>query len=170
MEHPEHPIAPACALSQGQSSVFRQVLDSTAEAVASEHRRAVLAQRIRAQTGLDDAALARLVRRFYAQASKDPDLGPIFAAHVVDWEAHYARMVDFWASVALLAGRYHRNALQAHRPLELQPAHFTRWLALFDQTLQEEVSPLARQHLLDIAQRIAATLRSRLCAPAADER
>jgi len=158
-----HPDSSASARSHGQTSVFRQVLDSTAEAVAPEDRRGALAEQIRERTGLDDAVLERVVRRFYALARNDSELGPIFAAHVVDWQAHYVRMVDFWASVALLAGRYHRNALQAHRPLGLQPEHFTRWLALFDQTLQEEVSPLARQHLFDIAQRIAATLRSRLC-------
>ncbi|MGC9162595.1 MAG: group III truncated hemoglobin [Thiomonas sp.] len=145
------------------TSLFRRVLDATPDGVEPRDRRDVLARQLREQTGLDDAVLERLVRRFYAMAQQDAALGPLFAAHVGDWEMHYSRMVDFWASVGLLAGRYHRNALQAHRPLGLRSAHFARWLELFDQALQMEVSPQARAHLLVIAQRIAATLRSRLC-------
>ena len=158
-----HPTASRITTPESQQSLFRQVLDATPAEIAPEDRRSALAEQLRTQTGLDERALDRLVRRFYAHARLDPDLGPMFEAHVADWEAHYARMVDFWASVGLLAGRYHRNALQAHRPLPLHPAHFARWLDLFDQTLQEEVSPAARAHLMTIAQRIAATLNSRLC-------
>lgn len=159
----DHPTAFQNTGPENEKSRFRQILDSGSLPDAPRDRRADLARQLREQTGLDDAALDRVVRRFYAHARLDPDLGPLFSAHVTDWEAHYARMVDFWASVGLLAGRYHRNALQAHRPLTLRPAHFARWLALFDQTLQEEVSPSAHQHLMTIAQRIAATLSSRLC-------
>lgn len=128
-----------------------------------DDQRAALARELRQRTGLDEAVLARLVRGFYARARVDPELGPIFAAHVADWPAHEARLVDFWASVALMAGRYHRNALSAHRPLALRDEHFERWLALFDATLREEFSASARDHLLTIATRIAATMRTRLC-------
>lgn len=159
----EHPTAFQTTEPDGEKSRFRQILDGMSGSVEPSDRRGDLARQLREQTGLDDAVLERVVRRFYAHARLDPDLGPLFSAHVTDWEAHYVRMVDFWASVGLLAGRYHRNALQAHRPLALRPAHFDRWLALFDQTLQEEVSPPARQHLMTIARRIAATLSSRLC-------
>ncbi|OYV37289.1 MAG: Globin [Thiomonas sp. 20-64-5] len=160
----KHPTAIQPTVPEGGCSLFRQVLDATPGSIEPQDRRSELARQLREQTGLDEAGLERLVRRFYAHARLDPDLGPMFSAHVSDWEAHYARMVDFWASVGLLAGRYHRNALQAHRQLTLRPAHFARWLELFDQTLQEEVSPQARQHLIVIARRIAATLSSRLCA------
>lgn len=161
-----HPNGNPNTPPEGEQSLFRQILDETPDAVDPSDRRAVLAQQLRAQTGLDDAALDRLVRRFYSLARVDPDLGPIFNAQVADWEAHFARMVDFWASVSLLAGRYHRNALEAHRALDLRPEYFERWLGLFDQALQEEVSPPAREHLLTIARRIAANLSSRLCANA----
>ncbi|MGC8806852.1 MAG: group III truncated hemoglobin [Thiomonas sp.] len=158
-----HPTAIQNPEPEGGRSLFRKVMDDAGDSVAPLDRRGELARQLRERSGLDEAALERVVRRFYAHARIDPDLGPMFSAHVADWETHYARMVDFWASVALLAGRYHRNALQAHRPLALRPMHFERWLALFDQTLQEEVSPQAHQHLMSIAQRIAATLSSRLC-------
>lgn len=159
----KHPTAIQTTEPEGGRSLFRRVLDNAPESIEPRDRRNELARQLREQTGLNEAVLGRLVRRFYAHARLDPDLGPMFSAHVTDWESHYARMVDFWASVGLLAGRYHRNPLQAHRVLPLQAAHFARWLDLFDQTLQEEVSPQARQHLMIIARRIAATLSNRLC-------
>lgn len=152
-----------------EPSLFRQILDDAGDRIDPDSRRAELARQLREQTGLDEQALGRLVRRFYASAHQDPELGAIFEAHVADWEAHFARLLDFWASVGLLAGRYHRNALAAHRPLQLQPMHFERWLALFEQALRHEVSPQATEHLMTIARRIAATLQSRLCADAAIE-
>lgn len=158
-----HPTAIQTTEPEGVHSLFRQVLDAAPAAMEPQDRRTELARQLRERTGLDEIVLDRLVRRFYMDARLDPDLGPIFSAHVTDWELHFARMVDFWASVGLLAGRYHRNALQAHRVLPLQAAHFARWLELFDQALQQEVSPQARLHLMTIARRIAATLSSRLC-------
>jgi hypothetical protein len=41
--------------------------------------------------------ISRLVRTFYARARKDPLLGPIFDAHVVDWDAHFVQMINFWS-------------------------------------------------------------------------
>lgn len=159
----EHATAIPAEEPASRRSQFRQELDTLSETSEPQDRRGALAARLRAQTGLNEAVLDQVVRAFYARVRLDPDLGPIFDAHIDDWEAHFERMVDFWASVALLAGRYHRNALQAHRPLPLQAAHFERWLALFDQTLQQETTPAGRQHLMEIAQRIAGTLGSRLC-------
>ena len=158
----KHPTAIQTTEPGDGLRLFQKVHDAPVS-MAPQDRRSGLTRQLREQTGLDEASLERVVRRFYAHARLDPDLGPLFSAHVADWEAHYTRMVDFWASVGLLAGRYHRNALEVHRPLALRPMHFERWLVLFDQTLQEEVSPQARQHLMTIAHRIAATLNSRLC-------
>ena len=159
----KHATAVDVQTPQDPLNLYHAVRESVMVQDDAGSRRAALADGLRQRTGLDDAALQRVVHSFYARARLDPDLGPIFAAHVADWQAHEARMVDFWASVALLAGRYHRNALQAHKPLDLRQAHFTRWLELFDQTLAAEVTPQAREHLLAIAQRIATTLRHRLC-------
>lgn len=147
----------------GSLNLYHDVREAVIADAGAAGRRAALANALRQRTGLDEIALQRLVHSFYARARVDPELGPLFTAHIADWPAHEARMIDFWASVALLAGRYHRNTLQAHRPLQLRGAHFDRWLALFDETLRQEVSPQAHEHLLAIAQRIAATLRSRLC-------
>lgn len=121
-------------------------------------RRAALVAEIAARTGLDQAALERLVRAFYAMARQDPLLGPVFA-HVTDWEAHIERITAFWSSVALMSGRYHGNPLRAHFPLGLTPEHFERWLVLFERTAEVECTPEGAALLTERARRIAESLR-----------
>ena len=41
--------------------------------------------------------ISNLVHQFYAKARKDPDLGPIFEGHVIDWDAHFVQMINFWS-------------------------------------------------------------------------
>jgi len=125
---------------------------------AGARKRARLTAEIRRQTGIDEAMIERLVRRFYARAGADDLLGPIFAAHVADWEAHIARMCAFWSSVALMTGHYHGQPMQAHMPLALAPEHFDRWLGLFEETARETCPPEAAAHFIDRARRIADSL------------
>src|SRR5437868_354405 len=96
-------------------------------------RRAAIAEQIKRATGLDEAVLERLVRSFYDRARGDPVLGHLFN-HVQDWEQHVATITTFWSSIALMSGRYHGQPLAAHFPLGLAPAHFQRWLHLFEET------------------------------------
>lgn len=120
-------------------------------------RRAALTLEVTARTGLDTAALERLLRTFYGAARQDPLLAPAFAG-VTDWEAHIANLTRFWSSVALLTGAYHGQPLPAHRPLGLAPKHFARWLALFEATATECCSPAGAAHLIERARRIARSL------------
>jgi hemoglobin len=121
-------------------------------------RRAEIARRIRTATGLDEAVLERLVRAFYATARRDPLIGHLFN-DVEDWEAHIARITDFWSSVALMSGRYHGNPMAPHLKLPLQPDHFARWLTLFEKTAREICSEAGAALLLDKALRIARSLQ-----------
>ena len=120
-------------------------------------RRAALTAEITASTGLDEAVLERLLRAFYGAARQDPLLGPVFA-RVADWEAHIARIVDFWSSVVLMSGRYHGNPMAAHLPLGLESVYFARWLELFGRTARSECSPAGAALLIDRAGRIARSL------------
>ncbi len=79
---------------------------------------------ITAQTGLDHARLTELVYSFCTRVRADEMLGPIFEANISDWAAHLEGMVDFWSSVALMAGRYHGAPVPAHTPLPIHVAHF----------------------------------------------
>ena len=123
----------------------------------TQERRAALSREISAATGLDDAVLERLVRAFYLRAREDAMLGPLFD-RVYDWEAHIAKISTFWSSVVLMTGRYHGQPLAAHVPLELQPQHFKRWLALFEETATSICSPEAVTYLMEKARRIAQSL------------
>jgi hemoglobin len=121
-----------------------------------EHR-AAIRREIEEATGLDEALLERLVRTFYARARQDREIGPLFAA-VQDWDEHIATITSFWSSVALLSGTYHGQPLAVHFPLQLEPPHFRRWLALFEQTARDVCSEAGASHLMDKAHRIARSL------------
>ncbi len=111
-----------------------------------------------AETGLDEALLGRLVRRFYAKVRADDLLGPIFAARIDDWEPHLERMTAFWSSVALMTGRYHGQPVPAHVGLPVGWSHFERWLALFRETARETCPPEGAAHVIERAERIARSL------------
>jgi hemoglobin len=120
-------------------------------------RRAALSAEIGARTGLDPAAIERFLRAFYGAARQDGLLGPAFAG-VADWEGHIATITRFWCSVALMAGGYHGQPMQAHAHLGLGPAHFARWLALFEQVARAELTDQGAEHMLERARRIARSL------------
>ncbi len=107
----------------------------------------------------DEAAIARLVHAFYARARADRLLGPVFEATVHDWPAHLDTLVRFWSSVLLRTARYRGNPMAAHRPLGLGEAHFARWLALWDATARELLTPEQARHVFQTAQRIGQSLR-----------
>ena len=126
------------------------------EAHASQRQRVV--EDIVARTGIDEAMIERLVRTFYARVRRDPLIGPVFESRVKDWEAHMARLCDFWSSVALMSGRYQGRPMAAHLPLPVDTEHFDRWLELFAATAREICPPAAAEHFLERAQRIADSL------------
>ena len=110
--------------------------------------------------GVTEEMVSRLVRAFYGKARQDPLLGPVFEAEVADWDAHFARLDDFWSSVALMSGRYHGTPMQAHAKLDgVGPEHFARWLELFAETARAVCPPPAAALFTDRAQRIARSLQ-----------
>lgn len=115
---------------------------------------------ISAETGLDEAVLSELVHRFYDRIRADEVLGPIFGERVADWDAHLAKMVAFWSSVALMTGRYHGRPVPAHTPLPVDASHFERWLGLFRATAREVCTPAGASHVIERAERIARSLHA----------
>jgi hemoglobin len=105
-----------------------------------------------------EAMITDLVRAFYDRVLRDESLGPIFRRRLSHrWDEHLAIMVDFWSSVALTTGRYSGKPQVAHQDLGLSPAHFARWLALFESTAAE-VCGEAAAFFIDRAHRIADSL------------
>lgn len=124
----------------------------------AEQRRDRIVAEIMERTGIDEAMIERLVRRFYDKVRDDEILGPVFDARISDWETHLQRMFAFWSSVALMSGRYHGRPMQKHAPLPVDGRHFDRWLSLFQQTTQEVCPPTAAEHFVERAYRIAESL------------
>ncbi len=108
---------------------------------------------------ISDESLDRLVRAFYGKARQDPVLGPLFEAAVEDWEAHFAKLVDFWSSVMLTTGRYRGTPMTAHAKHPLRPEHFARWLELWHETTGEVFEPALAKRFRDKADRIGESLK-----------
>jgi hemoglobin len=138
--------------------MMRQINISTRGVSARPEMTAAL----KAQTGLDDELLERLVASFYEKARKDPLLGPVFARHVRDWDQHLARVSAFWSSVALMTGRYHGRPIEAHFGLGIAAEHFDRWLELFGETAEETCPPAGAEYLKGKAQTMANVIRARI--------
>lgn len=121
---------------------------------AEPDRRATFVDEISRQTGITEALIADLVDTFYGRVRQDPLLAPVFA-RVDNWDEHLAKLRTFWSSVVLMSGRYHGQPMQAHFPLTIEPVHFDRWLALFEQTVSDVCPPSAAAIFLEKARRIA---------------
>ncbi|BBD80753.1 group III truncated hemoglobin [Aerosticca soli] len=112
---------------------------------------------------LDQAAIARLVARFYGIVRADALLGPIFAATVKDWPEHERRLTAFWCTVALRGAddrpTYHGSPMAAHRPLPIDDAHFEHWLTLWRETCRAQLDAEDAAKLIGYAEGIARGLR-----------
>ena len=113
--------------------------------------------------------LRALVDAFYRRVRQDERLGPIFETHVEDWEAHSARLTDFWSSLMLASGRYKGNPFAAHLPFatKLDPSLFDRWLALWHEATHEAFAPEIAAAFETKARRVAESLKAGLFRPSA---
>ena len=101
----------------------------------------------------------QLVRSFYEKARQDPSLGPIFEAHVTNWEEHFIQMTDFWSGNLLGTNRFNGAPMPKHLAVpNLRPELFEQWLKLFKQTTQELDNESFQLHVNLLAYRIASRL------------
>jgi hemoglobin len=124
----------------------------------AEQRRMAYAAVVQAETGIEEAMIARQVHSFYSMAREDDLLGPIFGAKVADWDKHLSQMCAFWSSVVLMSGRYHGSPMQAHLPLPIDDTHFRHWLALWGETARAQCPPKATERFIALANRIGESL------------
>lgn len=109
-----------------------------------------------------EATVARLVDLFYERARRDPLLGPVFEQAIKDWEGHLAIIRRFW-SAHLIGGSHGGGRMfMAHAQLPIEPTHFDRWLALFDQTAAELLPPAAHGKAMKTANHVASSLKAGL--------
>jgi len=124
-------------------------------------RRERLVEAIVDHTQIGEAMIRTLVHAFYAKVRRDTELGPIFEKAIgADWDAHLAKMCDFWSSVMLMSGRYKGNPMLAHmRQKTIAPKHFERWLEVFRETAVEVCPPEAAVAFELRAENIAKSLQ-----------
>jgi hemoglobin len=88
------------------------------------------------------ADIELLITQFYEQVKKDNNIGYIFTDIVkLNWEHHIPIIVDFWETILLDNPVYTKNAMEVHydlnKKIPLQPIHFTSWVTLFNNTVDE---------------------------------
>ena len=115
--------------------------------------------------GIDEDMIRRQVHAFYRRVRLDPVLGPIFNDAIDDWDAHLAKLCDFWSSVLLMTGRFKGSPMAAHaRRAHIRDAHFPLWLDLFASTAREKCPPAAAALFIEKSQMIGRSLQLGLAA------
>ncbi|MCD6048349.1 MAG: hypothetical protein K0S08_1996 [Gammaproteobacteria bacterium] len=115
-------------------------------------------------TELTKAHIEKLVIHFYQRVQKDDVLGPIFNNTAqVDWEHHIPLLCKFWNNIMLKTNEYHGNAYMKHvligQQVDIQDAHFSRWLALFQEEAPKHLPPEAAKEIIEKATLIAQSLK-----------
>lgn len=90
---------------------------------------------------VQEEAIAACVRVFYGKAREDALLGPIFNAKVDDWDVHLRVVTNFWSKALLGTERYNGSPFVVHMNLPIELDHFSRWLALFEETAKDTLPP-----------------------------
>jgi hemoglobin len=103
--------------------------------------------------------VAGLVHAFYARVRQDDRLGPIFEAHVGDWDHHLAKLVDFWSSILRRTGRFSGAPMPKHAALPgLTAELFQHWLAVFREVAGAQTNQAMATQACLMAERIAQSL------------
>jgi hemoglobin len=83
---------------------------------------------------LEDIKL--LVDTFYEKVREDQLLAPVFNEKIQDrWPEHLGKMYTFWQTILLGEHTYFGSPFLPHAKLPVEHEHFSRWLALFGETI-----------------------------------
>ncbi|ELR70548.1 hypothetical protein C900_03529 [Fulvivirga imtechensis AK7] len=84
------------------------------------------------------AEIKILVDHFYLKVRHDDLLGPVFESRIRGhWHPHLQKMYTFWDSVLFASQTYKGSPFLKHYDLPVSDKHFTQWLHLFNQTIDE---------------------------------
>lgn len=82
-----------------------------------------------------------LVNTFYDKVRQDELLANIFNKIIGDrWDQHLEKMYRFWQTVLLKKHTYYGSPFKPHAALQVDKKHFSRWKALFFETVDEHFS------------------------------
>lgn len=101
-----------------------------------------------------------LVDSFYRRVNADPLLAPRFSH--VDWQKHLPVMYNFWASMMLGEQSYRGNPFEKHASLPIGQEHFTMWLKIFIDTVDENFVGSKAEEIKMRAQNIAQVFQHKM--------
>ena len=79
-----------------------------------------------------------MVDSFYSKVRADEVLKDIFNERIQDrWPQHLEKMYRFWQTVLLEEHTYYGSPFPPHANLAVDGEHFTRWVSLFRQTVDD---------------------------------
>jgi len=87
----------------------------------------------------DKADIEIFVNQFYLKVKEDDLLSPVFASKIAEnaWPVHLQRMYSFWNAILFSETGFDGNPMQKHMTLPIEEKHFSQWLALFNDTIDE---------------------------------
>lgn len=86
--------------------------------------------------------IVQFVDQFYSKVMKDDILRPFFSD--INLQNHLPKMVNFWSFVLLDEPGYTTDVTKVHINMPLTKMHFDRWIALFNETIdQHYAGPIA---------------------------
>ena len=110
-------------------------------------------------------AIELMVECFYSKIKNDPRLCFIFfELGEVDLDKHLPHIKRYWGKLLLAKPGYDRHTMNIHRALHekvnLRPADFERWLALFIETIDDSFSGPLAERAKKVASNVASNMSS----------
>lgn len=111
---------------------------------------------------LEDIRL--LVDSFYAKVRENKLLNPVFQDKISEdrWPAHLEKMYRFWQTLLLEEPTYQGNPLMHHLQLPLTEKHFSEWLNLFHETVNQHFTGEKANEATKRAEKIAWVFQSKI--------
>jgi hemoglobin len=108
-----------------------------------------------------------IVNTFFKKVRKDEMLSPFFAdKSKTDWEDFLTVMCSFWENVLFYSGGYFGNPMQRHQEmnelLTFTEIHFTRWLELFCESIDQKYTGTNAGIMKERARQIATIMQVKL--------
>ncbi len=107
------------------------------------------------------AGISRLIKWFYARVRFEPELEPIFNAHVEKWSEHLEMLIDYWCGAAGGPSNY-QGALGKHARIGIRREHFDVWLRVWGENCRDLLQPREAAEMIALASRIAEDLQDRI--------
>ncbi len=111
----------------------------------------------------DEDSIKVLVDSFYHKVNADDLLSPIFNEVArVNWQEHLPLLYQFWSTLLFHTNTYKGRPWPKHALLPVDAQHFTRWVFLFKETVDENFSGPKANNAKNMAASIADTFQNRL--------